>query len=164
MWALSYAFPVIFDEQIHGPHTGRQPAHGKPLGYFLPKAYALLNYGFGLITEFGDWPPDLTSPDTGNSDDAYYVGRASAIYLAAVDFILCHELAHVACGHLEKLVRRGESITPLEQKRFEHEADEWALDHVSKGIRPPERTLTAVGLGALTGLGALLFLSPGLSS
>jgi len=165
VWGLSYAFLVIFDEKIHGPQTRKQPAHGKPLGYFLSKGYAVLDYGLSLITEFRKWPPDLPNPEIYKSEDRYFVERTNAIYLAAVDFILCHELAHIACGHLEKqALHRGGNGTSLEIKEFEHEADKWALDCVSKGIQQPQRSLTAVGFGAVAGLGSLLFLNRDLTS
>lgn len=167
VWALSYAFLVIFDEKIHGPRTGREPLHGKPLGYFYPKGDAALNYGLGLITEFAKWPADLPSPERPGSENAYYVERANGIYVAAVDFILCHELAHIARHHLHRLKqtwRSGRDLASAQLKRFEREADKWALKRVLRGVRPPQRTLTAVGFGAIVGLGSLLFLNDSLTS
>jgi len=167
LWALSYSFLVIFDEKIHGPHTGKEPPHGKPLGYFYPKGDAALNYGLHLISEFVKWPADLPNPETHNSEDGYYVERANGIYVAAVDFILCHELAHIACRHLEKqkqALRSGRNLTSRAIKTLEHEADKWALDRVLKGVRPPVRSLTTIGFGAIAGLGSLLFLSSHLTS
>jgi hypothetical protein len=119
-----------------------------------------------LIREFIKWPSDLPNPETYSPEDAFFVERANAIYLAAVDFILCHELAHVACGHFEKLKqarRRKGQITPRETKKLEREADKWALHQVVRGIRPPERSLTAVGFGAVVGLASLLFLNRNLT-
>jgi len=166
IWALSYAFLVIFDEKIHGPRTGKEPPHGKPIGYFYPKGDAALNYGLRLITEFTPWPADLPNPEVPTDEDSYYVEKANGIYVAAVDFILCHELGHVACGHLKKLKqasRSGRSLTPLQLKKLEIEADKWALERVLRGVRSPHRTLTAVGFGAIVGLGSLLFLSQSLT-
>ena len=167
VWGLSYAFFVIFDEQVQGSMIGIQPGHGKPLGYFLPKGYEVLNYSIGLIKKFKKWPEDLPNPDSYNSEDRHFVERTNGIYLAAVDFILCHEWAHIACGHLTKEKEaqdRGKPITPREIKELEREADQWALDCVSKGIRPPERSRTVVGFGAAVGLGSLLFLNRSLTS
>lgn len=167
VWGLSYGFLVIFDEQIHGPSTGREPSHGKPLGYFTSRGYEVLNHALGLIAEFETWPPNLPNPENCAAEDRFFVERANAIYLAAVDFILCHELAHVACGHLKRRKetdQRGEHITPAEIKKLEGEADKWAFDCVSRGIRGPERSATTVGFGAVTGLGSLLFLNRGLTS
>ncbi len=164
IWALSYAFLVIFDEKLHGPHTDTQPAHGRKLGYFLPKGYALLNYALGLITKFSKWLPDLPNPEDHKSEDRYFVERANAIYLAAVDFVLCHELGHIASGHLERLKQAQGRLTSPEQKAFEREADRWALEHVLKGVREPDRSMTTVGFGAIAGLGSLLFLNRGLTS
>jgi len=167
VWALSYASFVIFDEQFHGPRTGKQPEHGKPLGYFLENGYKVLNYGLSLITEFRKWPADLPNPDTYKGEDTHFPGRTNAIYLAAVDFILCHEVAHIACGHLRRLQeaeQSGQYITSREIKEFEIEADRWAVERVRKGIRPPERSKTAVGFGVVAGLGSLLFLNRELTS
>ena len=164
VWGLSYASLVIYDEYIHGPRTGEQPAHGKPLGYFLPKGYDVLNHAISLIKEFKNWPSDLPNPEIYNDEDSFYVEKTKRIYLAAVDLILCHELAHVACGHLKTLKDRGVYITPSKIKEFEHEADKWAFIHVIKGIGSPDRNKTTVGFGAVVGLGGLLFLDRNLTS
>jgi hypothetical protein len=159
IWALSYAFLVIFDERMQRPRIGKQPAHGMPLGHFVDQAYSVLDYGLSLLTEFHQWPKALPSPESYSADDKFYVERANGIYLAAVDFVLCHELGHIACGHLGRA-----SSDPVEIKEFEQEADQWALARVRKGIRPPERTYTMVGFGAIAGLGSLLFLKRELTS
>lgn len=167
VWALSYGFLVIFDEQIHGPHIAKQPKHGKSIGHFLDLGYRVLNYGLDLLTEFKKWPDDLPNPDTYTGKGTYFPGRTNAIYLAAVDFILCHEVAHIACGHLRRekeTQERGEYITRHEVKQFELEADKWAVERVSRGIRLPERSQTVVGFGIVAGLGSLLFLNRELTS
>lgn len=167
VWALSYAFFVIFDEQIHGPRIDQQPEYGKPVGHFLEGGYKVLNYGLGLINDFTKWPADLPNPDTYEGEDIHFPRKTNTIYLAAVDFILCHELAHIACGHLKRqkeALSRGEYVTSHEVKENEHEADSWALERVRRGIKPPERNKTAVGFGVVAGLGSLLFLNRELSS
>ena len=168
VWGLSYAFLVIFDEQIHGPKTGNQPSHGKPIGYFLTRGYDVLNHSLGLIYEFKKWPVDqLPNPVKFDEEDRLFVERTNSIFLAAIDFILCHELAHIACGHIRRhkeAQSKGEYITSKEIKEFENEADQWALTQVVKGIQPPGRNQTIVGFGAIVGLGAFLFLNRNLTS
>lgn len=164
VWALSYAFLVIFDEQIHGPGVTKVPERGLPLGHFVERAYGVLRYGLGLRTDFEPWPQSLPNPENYGDEDEFYVLRANAIYLAAVDFILCHELAHIACSHSKKLMdvkRRDDYISSV--REFEQEADQWAFTCVLKGIGG-ERTPTTVGFGAITALGALLFLQQSLTS
>lgn len=156
MWALSYAFMVIFDEKIHGPVTGRQPDHGKGLGYFLDRGYRVLDHGFRLLGEFQRWSQDIPNPENCNESDKYYVEKANGIYVAAADFVLCHEFAHMACGHFNK-----QCGTPI--KTLEQEADLRALTWVRKGIGP-NRPLTTVGFGAIVALGSLLFLDRRLTS
>ena len=157
IWALSYAFVVIFDEGIHGPRAGIQPAHGMGLGRFLNGANKLFDYGLSLLDLFQSWPKELPSPETCNEVDTYYVEKANGIYLAAADFILCHEFAHIACGHFDKT-----SDTP--SKMLEREADLIALEWVMNGIREPERPQTTVAFGAVAGLGSLIFLGRRLTS
>ena len=167
VWGLSYASLVIYDEHIHGPRADEQPAHGKPLGYFLSKGYDVINHAIRLIREFKKWPSDLPNPETYNDEDIFYIEGTKRVYLAAVDFILCHELAHVACSHLKKqkeAQNRGRYITSRERKEFEYEADEWAFIRVGKGIESPDRNKTIVGFGAVVGLGGLLFLNRNLTS
>jgi Peptidase U49 len=167
VWGLCYAFLVLFDEEIHGPQTGKQPGHGNPLGFFRLKGYAMLDYALSLVRGFNKWPADLPNPESHNSEDKYYVKRANGIYLAAVDFILCHELAHIALGHLQKHKQapyRQRGVSSREIKRLENAADKWAFDRILKGIRHPKRTLTTVGFGAIAGLGSLLLLNRNLTS
>lgn len=169
VWALSYAMMVVFDEGLHGPKTGKDPGHGKPLGYFLAGGYGLLDYGLSLIREYKPWPQDLPSPDPSHytGEDTYYPTRASGIYLAAVDFILCHELAHIACGHLGRhtdAISRGQVLPAHEIRAAESEADAWAMGRVTRGIRNPDRPATTVGFGAIAGLASVLLLGAEITS
>lgn len=167
IWGLSYAFLVLFDEEINGPKTGKQPGHGRPLGFFRPKGYAMLDYTRSLVRGFNKWPAGLPNPESYNKEDEYYVLKANGIYLAAVDFILCHELAHIALGHLQKqeqAVNGRQGLSSREIKKLENAADKWAIDRILKGVRSPDRTLTTVGFGAIGGLGSLLLLNPNLTS
>ena len=150
MWALSYGFMVIFDEKIHGPLTGKQPDHGKGLGHFLDRGYRVLEHGFRLLEGFQRWPQDIPNPENCNESDKYYVEKANGIYMAAADFVLCHELAHLACGHFNKQCE-------IPKKTLEQEADLCALTWVRKGIGP-DRSLTTVGFGAIVALSSPLFL------
>ena len=166
VWALSYSFMVIFDEGLHGPKIDKPPGHGYRLGHFLSRGYSTLNYGIKLLHEFQPWPESLPSPEQCSEEDQYYVTRANGIYICAADFILCHEVAHAACGHLanqSEAATRGENLPNHEIRVMEHEADQWALSHVIKGIRE-ERSRTMVGFGAIAGLGALLFLESEITS
>ena len=168
VWALSYSIMVIFDEQLHGPRTGEQPSHGKPVGRFLQYGYGVLEYGLSLVKDYKPWPTVLPNPDPSwyKGEDSYFPTKANAIYVAAVDFILCHEVAHVACGHLKKRAEaqsKGEYL-PSEIKPGEIEADAWALERVIRGIRNPARTRATVGFGAVAGLASVLFLGTELTS
>ena len=154
IWALSYSFMVIFDEEVHSLVIRQQPNHGKGIGHFVPKARKVLSYGFSLRNEFQRWPETLPNPENYNECDIYYVEKANGIYVAAVDFILSHEVGHIACDHFRKLEK-----TPDKRKELEQEADLWALDRVLKGIKLPKRTKTTVGFGVIAGLGSLLFLN-----
>lgn len=168
VWALSYSIMVIFDEGSHGPKTEKQPSHGKPVGHFLQYGYDVLEYGLSLVKNYKPWPTDLPNPDPNwyKGEDNYFPTRANAIYVAAVDFILCHEIAHVTCGHLKKMAEaqlKGEYLPKYEIKEGEIEADAWALERVIRGI-DPERTKTTVGFGAVAGLASILFLGTDLTS
>ena len=167
VWGLSYASFVLFDEEINGPHTGKRPEHGKSLGYFSSRAYAVFNHAMALRRDFREWPPHLPNPETFGEEDRHYIEKTNGIFLAAIDFILCHEVAHVSCGHLRtkrQAQSRGHFITSLEEKEFEWEADNWAIARVKRGIRSADRNTTVVGYGAIVGLGGLLFLNRNLTS
>ena len=166
LWALSYGFLVVFDEDIHGPNLNESSGHGQPIGTYVPAAYDLLNYGARLLQKFSEWPPNLPDPEKSSAEDQYYVQRANGVYVAAADFILCHEVAHVACGHTEVLRKarlRGKTLPSHDVRQMEIEADAWALYRVMKGVTQT-RTAMTVKMGAISGLGSLLFLSSRISS
>ena len=163
IWALSYAFMVIFDEEVHGPRIGGQPEHGRGIGHFVPQARKVLDYGLSLRYEFQRWPNALPNPENYNECDMFYVEKANGIYVAAVDFILSHEAGHIACDHFTRRDRTPDRLKEFEQKKFEQEADLWALDRVRKGIKSPERSQTTVGFGIIAGLGSLLLLDKDLT-
>ena len=157
IWAMAYAFVVIFDEAIHGPRAEIQPAHGMGLGRFLDEANKLFDYGHSLLDVFSAWHENYPNPENCTEVDRYYVEKVNGIFAAAADFIICHEFAHIACDHFAKT-----NNTP--RKMLEREADRIALDWVMNGIREPERPRTTVAFGALIGLGSLLFLRLRLTS
>ncbi|MDE2999893.1 MAG: phage exclusion protein Lit family protein [Gemmatimonadota bacterium] len=169
VWALSYSIMVIFDEEFHGPRTGQQPGHGKEIGEFLQFGYDVLEYGLYLRRSYKRWPNSLPNPDPNwyRGDDTYYPQRANGIYVAAVDFILCHELGHAACGHLKKDAEarsKGKFIPSYEIKEGEIEADAWALERVIRGVKHSPENKETVGFGAIAGLACLLFLRKDLTS
>ena len=169
VWALSYSILVIHDEQLKGKMTGIQPLHRKPIGHFLQYGFDVLNFGLSLVEDYKPWPADLPNPDPKwyRGEDDFFPTRANGIYLAAVDFILCHEVAHVACGHLKKIAEaqsKGECLSRQEIKAVEAEADRWALKRVIRGINDTTRAKTTVGFGAVAGLASVLFLGTELTS
>lgn len=169
LWALSYSIIVIFDEGLNGPKTGKLPSHGKPVGHFLQYGDDVLKYGVSLVKDYKPWPTDLPNPDLKwyKGEDSHFPTKANGIYVAAVDFILCHEVAHVACGHLKKMAEaklKGEYLPKYEIKEGEIEADAWALERVIRGIRDPKRPKTTVYFGAIAGLASILFLGTELTS
>jgi hypothetical protein len=159
LWAVSYATMIIFDEQVHGPRIAEEPAHGYGIGHFLDRAYRVYTFGLSLITKYSDWPINtLPNPLRYTEEDRFYVERANGIYVSAVDFIICHELAHATLGHL-----RLSPTSRFEIRQLENEADQSAFACLRISTEH-NRPLTNAAFGAIAGLGACLLLSDHLSS
>jgi hypothetical protein len=105
VWCISYSFLVLYDEAVAKPsqnNTAKRELFEIDEGR-IKKAEQLFKYGISIIKTFTPWDKDkLPNPELFESNDAFWIEKANGLFVFAMNFILCHEFAHVEKKHLEK--------------------------------------------------------------
>lgn len=113
----------------------------------LQKGTDLLKYGLSLMDDYTEWnKEELPNPEYYEKKYHEPIGKANAVYLIALNFIIYHEFAHCVFN---------DSVSSVENEK---RADLFALKKVWALIENDEDRIT-ITLGILTGLASLLLLS-----
>ncbi|MCC5941011.1 MAG: hypothetical protein JJU37_05665 [Balneolaceae bacterium] len=156
IYCVSYSLIVLYDEAVAKPMRN-QVAESflyKVDEEKIDKAEELFKYGISLITLFSDWDKErLPNPEYYDSQDTFYIERANSIFLFAINFILCHEFAHVEKEHIDKIKKGISKVSHI--KDYEKEADDRAIDLMLLGVN--DHTRSSVQVGILAGLCSMLF-------
>lgn len=156
VWCICYSMLVLYEEAIAKAslnQISKTLIQNVDLDK-INKAQKLFEYAKSLITSFSNWDKmDLPNPEEYSQDDVFYIERANGLFVYAINFILCHEFAHVEKDHIKKL-RLGQN-TVSHILDFEKEADGRAMDLVLSGIT--DRTKLSAEIGVLMGLSSMLF-------
>jgi len=156
IWIVCYSVWILYDESVAKPIQKQQLGENAAvIDYEAAKgAEVLLAYGRSLFDFYAEWDKEtLPNPEKYAVAEAFYIERSNSLFLFAINFILCHEYAHVERGHIDAL----STATVDDRKRFELEADAKAIELVLKGRNGFNDS--SIELGTLMGLGALLFSS-----
>ena len=154
IWILCYAVWILFDESVAKPIQKKLLAENTNVIDYEAAASAklLLSYGRSLFHFYTPWDKKtLPNPEEYGTGEEFYIERTNSLFVFAINFILCHEYAHVENGHLDQLA----TATVADRRRFEIEADARAIELVLKGRNGFNDS--NIELGTLMGLGALLF-------
>jgi hypothetical protein len=156
VWCVSFSLWVLYDEAV------AKPSQNKFLGYekniinnnLIEQTQQLFDYGLSIIRSFSKWNrSELPNPELYPDEMEFYVGRANGIFVNAVNFILCHEFAHVEREHITQ-IKMG-SNTHSHILMFEKEADKRAIELMLDGATEQNRYTRQLGI--LVGLCCLLF-------
>jgi len=155
VWCISYALWTLYDEAIAKPsqnlHAGLQINEINSTQ--IDVSVRLFKYALSLIRHFTTWEKnELPNPEHYQADQIFYIERSNAVYLQAMNFIICHEVAHTELGHTQE--NRG-LLTDQEIIMRKKNADERSIRMILQGVTP-ETELT-VHAGLLTGICSLLF-------
>lgn len=140
LWSFCYYYFVMHEEYVVPYYN-----EGKSVkNQILDEAEKLFQWGKSLKNGYSCWPQDLPMPIqyAGNS----YVHIVNQIFLYAMNFIMCHEFAHI--------VKAPQKGTLIEQER---EADDVAFELMLKG-RDGNNDFT-IYLGVIMGLATLIVLN-----
>ena len=156
VWCICYSMLVLYEEGIA---KASQNQVSKTMIYNIDiakieKAQELFDYAKSLIVTFTKWDKrHLPNPEEYSQDDVFFIERANGLFIYAMNFILCHEFAHVENDHIEKAKSGQNTISHI--LNFEKEADERAMDLVLTGAT--EKTKLSAEIGVLIGLASMLF-------
>jgi hypothetical protein len=155
MWIICYSVWILYDEAVAKPIQKQQSGPGINVidEEAIRSAQELLDYGKSLIGKYLPWEKArLPNPEEYSIAEDFYITRANSLFGFAINFILCHEYAHVEKRHHDQAALANSQ----QRKQFEREADNRAIELTLKG-RNGEND-KSVELGILMGLSALLFL------
>lgn len=156
VWCICYSMLVLYEEAIA---KTSQNQVSKTLIYEIDnqkieKAQELFDYAKTLITSYSEWDKnELPNPEIYSQDDVFFIERANGLFVYAMNFILCHEFAHIEKDHLEQLKQGKNSESHI--LSFEKEAYERAMTLVLSGAN--ENTKLSAEIGVLVGLCSMLF-------
>jgi hypothetical protein len=158
VWTMCYSHLVLFEEQIHKPLLNRLHRQNHRIDYAAIAAAAnVYRYGVSLVRRFSPWDKDkLPNPEM-YAPSEFYVEKANGVFVFAMAFILCHELAHIESGHLDGYIAEADRLLA------EQEADRRAVETMLRGATDSGTKLN-YGMGMLLGFCSLLTLKGELTS
>lgn len=158
VWCICYSMLVIHEEAIAKPSENSKANMNHIIDQSkIDMANDVFAYAKSLVVSYSDWNmEELPNPEYYKESDKFYVERANGLFVFAINFILCHEFAHVEQNHIKKKLAGQDSEEDI--LRFEKEADARAMELVMKGV--DLRNKLTAEIGVLMGLASLLFLNP----
>lgn len=154
LWCICYSLFVTFDEVIQKPnlkgnYTGVIDFDNK----HVRAAIKVFNYGMSLKKSYSDWDYSIPNPEKFDCKYAFYVEKTNAIFVAAMFFIMSHEIGHSYYNHVTYI-----PATAAQSLQEELDADNFAVAQVL--TCSDDEILPTLKYGAVAGMCALLFLSP----
>ena len=136
LWIWNYCLSVIFCE-------GKE--NNKEIDFNNSKAklaYQLLEYGYSLIDSFSEWDLTLPNPQNLSGIEPQIKNNINTSYYYSVCIIILHEIGHLEEGHYEtkNIPLFSNNLTPEDLKRFEYEADSFAIKEVTSNLAKIKNT------------------------
>ncbi len=145
VWCICYSIYGLFN-QISNLKMDESISESK-----VETALSIFEYGISIIKVFSVWDKHmLPNPELYTKESSEVIEKVNAIYLYAMNYILCHEFVHSERDHHKQIIELQSS--PIE---IEIEADFMAFSHILKGVNDTNRSTLKVGV--LSGLCSLLF-------
>lgn len=106
-------------------------------------------YAMSLVRFYSEWPSEIPTPqDHDHNEDVNFTNQ---LFLYAINYIMCHETAHIVLEH-----KYG--ISGEESYKQEFEADMWSFNAI---LTPPYKdSKLTIQMGILMGLCAMIMSSP----
>lgn len=156
LWTMCYSHIVLFDEEVNKPALNRLHGGHHTVDVEAARlARELFSYGMTLIHAYRPWDKcALPNPEAYSAEEAPYVSKASAVYMFAVNVILCHELAHIDLGHCDS---SGRYVSTFDSILDEIAADSDAVRRMLRGASDEKKKFN-YGAGMLLAFTSLLLL------
>lgn len=140
VWCICYSLISMYD-LVDDFNKGSTSKDTK-----ITEAINVFNYGVYLIKDFIEWDKEeLPNPELYPPENKVTIDRTNIIFLYAINFILCHEFAHIEYKHTHS------------EPEIEKEADRRAIELMLQGRN--SKTKGELNGGMLAGLCCLLFFS-----
>lgn len=153
LWIVCYSLLVIYEEAVtkHYENAQQGASHIIDKG-LIYNCEEFLHYAISLKACYSEWDTEkYPTPDKDKGTNKDYHIKATQLFLYAMNYILCHEFAHLEKGHIGK----PKSID------LEIEADERAFELILEGQTLENKM--SLQMGVLIGLCSMLFLSHSVS-
>lgn len=142
VWCMSYSIVSVYeliDDFRGSPNSDLSNEK-------IKQSLNVFNYGMYIIKDFIAWDKNqLPNPEIINPKDKINIERANIIFIYAMNFILCHEFAHIENQHSHSTIE------------FEKQADKRAVELMLQG--KTAKSKDEISAGMLMGLCCLLFFS-----
>ena len=126
LWAYIYGWMVVYEESVQKVLLDPARVMDAETEKLIDRAHQLLAWSSSLRETYRPWPADLPSPQHyATAQEEWYGLKANLVFQKATAFLLSHERAHAALGHLD--VIQSNSMTGL-RLEMEKEADAVAYD------------------------------------
>lgn len=126
LWSFIYGWMVVYEEGIQKPQLDPTRMIDDETVNMIDRAYKVLKWSANLRETYTPWPAGLPSPMHYDTErESWYGLKANFVFQKAVAYLLSHERAHVALGHLDAMPNARFAGMLLE---MENEADAAAYD------------------------------------
>jgi len=150
VWCVSYTLMTIYNEALPYNVKSNDLIDDKKILATLN----LFDYGLSLIKFYTPWDKEnLPNPELYAQTEELSIEIANQVFIYALNYILCHEFAHVEMNHADK--RRQEGYRNDYVLQTEIEADKRALELMQKGIT--DNTKEIISISIVVGLCCLLY-------
>ncbi|MBN2087522.1 hypothetical protein JW758_04180 [Candidatus Peregrinibacteria bacterium] len=162
LWSLTYSLIFLYDKTIHEPRTIENYVMTSDVKEKAKKSHELFDYGLSLLNTFNPWDKEnLPNPELYDRVYDDYIEKANGAYLHAVNFILVHELGHVALGHIDNDIESdtaGMKISNDTLLADEMDADNFSFDRMFLSTEHLTNNHTA-SVGLISALCSFIFFS-----
>jgi hypothetical protein len=153
LWALSYALLIFYEEYCVSQRSGS----GEMLLGGTPRsshAMQLFNWAIQNMRSDGtqSWPPELATPSS-NPISIADSKKANELFLAALGWILHHEIGHARLSHAD--VQTATTISIQEEQDADNAATAWMFAQATDASQRSKRML-----GVITAVMALQIEEP----
>ena len=126
LWSFIYGWMVIYEEGVQKPLLYPTRVIDHETVKLIDRADKVLKWSASLRETYTPWPAGLPSPMHYDSErETWYGLKANFVFQKAVAYLLSHERAHVALGHLDAMPNASNAGILLD---MEKEADAAAYD------------------------------------
>ena len=134
IWAFVYGWMVVYEEGVQKPQLFPTRVMDAETVKLVDQAHELLEWSASLREAYTPWPAGLPSPrHYSTKQEEWYGLKANLVYQKAISYLLSHERAHAALGHLDVIQNAAGAGLRLD---MEKEADAAAREPTDKAGFP----------------------------